>query len=307
MASNAPVSASVTLLTIAFIIVVALSGTLSPLLLQRSARRVRALFLLGDAFAAGILASAALVHLLPAAHDSFRKYVPNVEYPLAGMFALFGACAVYILDHIVTGNTEKSAKSSSAMLGYVLGATLSFHAFVEGVALGASVIRRALFASIFAAILVHKFFAALSLGFSLARMVHVDSTARTHALLMAVMFALVTPVGAFFGMVIVAQVLSKNLAQVVTAALAAISAGVFLYIALVELLEDAHGTAYESTINSSETIPLVTDSADGTHHHHSHAPSARADYETHRHSHSRLNAAVFLLSASAMSMLAIWT
>jgi zinc transporter ZupT len=113
-------------LCVLIIFMSALLGALTPVTLAAAGpagRRTRAKwFRVGNAFAAGFLASAALVHLLPDADRAFHVLFPDLVYPIASVFAVAGACAVLCLDialrHRAIGVVQDAAPDASGMICY---------------------------------------------------------------------------------------------------------------------------------------------------------------------------------------------
>jgi zinc transporter ZupT len=101
----------------------ALIGALAPLALAvgPSPPRVRTgWFRVGNAFAAGFLSSAALVHLLPDADHALAELYPTITYPIAPVLAVAGACAVLCLDILLRHRrvVQDAAPDSSGMICY---------------------------------------------------------------------------------------------------------------------------------------------------------------------------------------------
>lgn len=268
----------------------ALAGTLLPLLYKGISVRLARI---GNAFASGYLTSAALVHLLPSAHDSMHAALPNASFPYDGAASLAGAIIVYLVDICMRSRMHRKHRSgddthahpsyssisqlpqssSDALLlpprerrkaepiseeenisfsnvprhrtsiASALAATLSIHSIMEGVALGASVRHGRDFTILVTAILCHKLFAALTLGLALAAMTRemTESNETRRAMQIAIITALVfsslTPLGA-----VLATTLTNVSAGVKSPVALAITqcacAGVFLYVACVDLLAD---------------------------------------------------------------------
>lgn len=252
---SSSIAPPIALVAILLVFLSALAGALLPLYILAKSNPTTSLLRLGNSFAAGILSSAGLVHLLPSGDRALRSLFPHIRYPFAGPFALLGVAAVFLLDHLIRRNipptqpprqslliphpspSNPPISTVSATVTYILAAALSLHSLIEGLTLGASVIRTPQFLAVLSAIVAHKTFAAISLGTSLAGMVlsHPRRGVKTAAVITAVTFALLTPIGAAVGLAMV-RVLDERHGSVVSAALNCVSAGVFLYVAFVELL-----------------------------------------------------------------------
>ncbi len=258
--------------------VISLAGTLLPLVLARRLRS-NALFPLADSFAAGVLCSAAFIHLLPDANEILQQL--KVDYPIGGALAVAGATAVLVIDSC---STTPSPRHTT----YVLASALIVHALLEGLALGASALRRHTFAAILVAVLLHKAFAAMSLGAALAS---ADVPKRTITTV-AVVFAATTPASAISALALVRNILQPTQARIVSAVLTALSAGVFAYVALAELLQHR---AHAATSVAHSPLP---------------PPCAYGSVETNsapKRPNEQLRAGVFVFAAAVMSILALWT
>lgn len=274
------------LISLTAIFASALMGGLAPLLVSTpSARLMR----LGNSFAAGILASVALVHLLPAAHDAVLAARGPRPFPLDGAATLAGTCAVFLLDIVLRARTRPTMTSSedepllpskrNGHLGVaaVLAGSLCVHAIVEGLSLGAMLSDSRRFAMISAAVLAHKVFAALALGSSLAgaveKSVEGRQEAKRAALATAVLFACLTPLGALVGVLLVS--VAGFQATLGAALLNCVSAGVFVYVALVDLLAEELRAVSESRCEREADVGV--------------------------------RAGVFVVAAGAMTVLGVWT
>ena len=180
-------------------------------------------------FAAGVMIGAAFFHMLPeAVHQGGAQSLAVV--PL-------GFLALYILERFVLVHTcpepEEGCEVHGTMgLAAFLG--LSAHTVFAGVALGSSV-ATGLGGMVFLAVVAHKIPGSLSLA---SILVHEKrSPARVVAMLVAL--ALMVPVGAL------AYFALRGLFDVtrLTAGALAFSTGTFLYIALADLLPQAHKKA----------------------------------------------------------------
>lgn len=233
----------------------------------------------GNAFAAGFLTAAALVHLLPDAYEDMREAFPNMTFPFDGLLSLIGACAVFVVDVYARRAAPKlPVTNQSPTIANVLAATLSFHSLIEGFTLGASISNPASFAAMAAAILAHKFFAALTIGCSLSNAAMSGQLhAKRNALIICFAFSSVTPLGAAVGAAVM-EVLSRGYGLAFMAALTCLSAGVFLYVGFVELVAEEFRDVrccdgYQSL--GEDDLPQ--------------------------------RMAMFLLAAASMSALAVWT
>lgn len=182
--------------------------------------------------------------------------------------------------------SQKTRASTSPALPYVLAAALSLHSLVEGLTLGASILRSARFVAILAAIVAHKTFAAMSLGTSLTTIVTNSPgsrAARNAAMATAFGFAALTPVGALIGVAAVTNWLNSRNASIVSAGLNSLSAGIFVYVAFVEMLAEDFRCGEEGE------------------------PHGGGKRDNEQEDDAVQRALVFVASAAAMSLLAIWT
>lgn len=307
-AASVPLGFAAGCVTVLFF--VSLAGVLTPLLLSETHNSPR-LFFMSDAFAAGVLSSAAFVHLLPSATVRLSHFA----YPWAGLLALGGAATVHVVDVLTAGAHPKVGSRQPVRASLALAAALSVHAFLEGLALGASTLRSQSFGAILIAIALHKAFAALSLGAALSS----SGTEWWWATTLAFVFAGSTPIGALGGLALVHTALSPVEAKTASAALTAVSAGVFAYVAFAELLPitNSHEPAPETGAAADEFTSLRSNGiANGNANggtngtgallygavaspHGGTKPIVEAWDEIAR-------AVVFVAAAAAMSVLAIW-
>lgn len=282
-----PASGTMVALSIFAIFISALTGTLVPILFtQVSIRLTR----MGNAFASGFLTSAAIVHLMPSAHESMQRVLPHATFPYDGAATLAGAVVVYLIDVFLRSRVNRKQhdhghahadashstlpnvvptsyatlplldrdKASSVVaetdpafidhaphargisMASALMATLSVHSLMEGVTLGASKGHTAQFTVLLTAILCHKLFAALTLGLTLAAVARESHNSRRSmqlAILAALVFSSLTPIGAVLASV-ATTVSTSAQSPVAMAVIQCVCAGVFLYVACVDLLAD---------------------------------------------------------------------
>lgn len=158
-----------------------------------------------------LLLSTALLHLFP---SSFRlSFTP---YPFPALFLILGFLLLLVISRL-------PSKSSTTPLLFLL---FSFHAFLEGFTLSLS---PKLLIPLTLAILAHKFFAALALSASIS---HLPRSSHLWAVLI---FAALTPLGAVFALV--ADSVWDVEQGVFIPILNAVTAGAFMYVALVEMVD----------------------------------------------------------------------
>lgn len=265
---------------LASLFVVSLFAAVMPLALRQKLPPSHPFFRISDAFAAGVLVAAAMVHLLPDAAES----LPD-NFPFTEALAVVGAGLMYALD-VLTANTSSS---------YILATALGGHSVLEGLALGAAAGagRVALFSEVYLAIALHKAFAAFALGATLAA----DAIPKREASLICLAFAAASPVAAIAALIVVRYAVAAQQTGVVTGALTSLSAGVFLYIAFAELLHKRQncGAAGHVLPNSYGAINDPKD------------PSYRIAPDPLTRQDAVLRVSAFAVGAAGMSILAIWS
>jgi len=231
-----------------------LIGGLLPLKLRVKDR----LLSLGNTLSGGVFLSAGIAHMLPEAVEGFEKLDLQTKLPVAYIFCMLGMLGTFFVEKvIVTGrhshsvvlDMEASSEESPAanhhyhasmsrgivktdkngVVGnsWLLPFLLSIHSLVEGAALGIED-NIADTTNVLIAIIGHKMFAAFALGVNLAKNnVPSDKLAK-----MVFVFAVMTPLGILFGLMAMWNTNQDLLAECVKA----LSAGTFIYIALVEVI-----------------------------------------------------------------------
>ncbi len=177
---------------------------------------------LTNGFSAGLLITIALAHMLPEAN--LEK---NYLYAVTG-FGIF-----YLIEGLTRSgscaNTECEKEHKSG--GVIAFVGLSFHALVDGVAMGVGFgASTALGVLIAIAIMVHK----APMGFTLTGILNSKGLARVQILLLLIIFAFLTPLGALLSGLFITIKFS-----IIQSALA-FSGGTFLHISVSELLPDVH-------------------------------------------------------------------
>jgi zinc and cadmium transporter len=216
------------------ILLAALVGSSIPLLRPWPDAQFR--MMLG--FAAGILLGAAFLHMAP---DAFQIMGNGT-----GMYVLAGFLTLYIIEKYVAVHICEARECDVheiKTLGWAAFTGLSVHALVDGLALGSAVLLsagpglgesgpdRALGSIVFFAIFTHKGPAAMAL----ASILKGEGRETGRIFLMNVVFALMTPLGAFITLtsLLVLNVRALGIAT-------AVSVGAFLYISLSDLLPEVH-------------------------------------------------------------------
>jgi zinc and cadmium transporter len=216
------------------ILLAALLGSSIPLFRPWTDAQFR--MLLG--FAAGVLLGTAFLHMAP---DAFQIIGGGT-----GIFILAGFLGLYIIEKYVAVHICEARECDVhefKTLGVAAFIGLSVHALVDGLALGAAVLlsagigpeeagaHRALGTIVFFAIFAHKGPSAMAL----ASILKDEGRGTGQILLMNVIFALMTPLGAL--------VTLSSLLVLDTRALGiatAVSVGTFLHISLSDLLPEVH-------------------------------------------------------------------
>ena len=216
-------------------------GVSIPWILQTKAphERVRDL---GNAFSAGVLGGAGLIHLLDAAVTGFRAAAPGLTFPLAFVLAGGGFQLILLIEEVIVSHPEESGHSAhgaltrtdhgegAGALPFVLLLVLSIHSVIVGTALGA---QHALgtAAIVFAAVMAHKATAGFALGVAYQR---AGFTPR-QTLPEAALFASMTPLGILIGTGI-SSLTSSTGALWFESVFDSLGAGTFIYIATLDIL-----------------------------------------------------------------------
>jgi len=233
------------------ILVTGLGGGLLPLKLRVKDR----LLSLGNTLSGGVFLAAGIAHMFPEAVEGFEKLELETNLPLAYLFCMFGMLGTFFFEKVVvtgrhnhgaipiddpieeqTSNHLQSHNEASLSRGIVkteksnswlLPFLLSIHSLVEGAALGFED-TVADTTNVLIAIIGHKLFAAFALGVNLTK----NNVSSEKLIKMIVVFAIMTPLGILIGLMAMWNSSHNLMAEVVKA----ISAGTFIYIALVEVI-----------------------------------------------------------------------
>nr|GMD31462.1 zinc transporter 5-like [Ipomoea batatas] len=188
----------------------------------------RNLFFIIKAFAAGVILSTGFIHVLPDAFESLTspclKENPWGKFPFSGFVAMVAAIATLISEY------SKFVLSVEGMQVLELG--IIVHSVIIGIAVGASESPQTI-RPLVAALTFHQFFEGMGLGGCIAQ-----AKFKTRAVaIMAFFFSLTTPIGIAIGLGIT-NVYDENspTALIVEGILNSASAGILIYMALVDLL-----------------------------------------------------------------------
>uniref|UniRef100_A0A803QIQ2 Uncharacterized protein n=1 Tax=Cannabis sativa TaxID=3483 RepID=A0A803QIQ2_CANSA len=186
-------------------------------------------FFMIKAFAAGVILSTGFIHVLP---DAFEHLTSPClkgtawEFPFTGFVAMMSAIATLMVDAFATSYYKNSHFGGVLELGIVV------HSVIIGISLGASESPKTI-RPLVAALTFHQFFEGMGLGGCIAQ---AKFKARAVAI-MALFFSFTTPVGIAIGIGI-SNVYDENsnTALIVEGIFNAASAGILIYMSLVDLL-----------------------------------------------------------------------
>jgi len=229
--------------------VILLAGFLgggSPLWLGRTDRSER-LFSLGNAFAGGVFLAAGLIHMLPDAREEFVEF-QNINPDLVvSILSVSGFALVLFIEKVLLSSDSpdllsQSASGGSSLAAYALLLVLSVHSIIGGIALGTEEsATRALV--IFIAIIGHKGTAAFALMVNLLR----AQFQRREAIKLLIFFSLMSPAGIVLGSLL-STVLSGPAAHITIGGFDGIAGGTFLYVAVLDILEEEFARASDKGI-----------------------------------------------------------
>lgn len=221
------------ILAIIIIVISGLGGGLLPMRIGVSKLADR-LLPLGNAFSGGIFLGAGLIHLLPDAKENFGRFAGDIDFPLVFLVCGCGFLLVFFLEKVLLRGEDVGAMSGGrSVYPFVLTLVLSVHSLIAGAALG---LEKTLISSVvlFIAIIAHKSSAAFALGSSL-------SSARTPSarfIMVIIFFSCMTPLGIVIGTAF-SGLLTSNTAAGVEAVFDALAAGTFLYVSIIDIIEES--------------------------------------------------------------------
>ncbi|VVB07399.1 unnamed protein product [Arabis nemorensis] len=237
-------------------------GVLFPLLgkVFPSLRPETSFFFITKAFAAGVILSTGFMHVLPEAYVMLNSPCLTSEawdFPFTGFIAMVAAILTLSIDTFATSSFYKSHSKASRriadgedgveissestakiqvlrtrVIAQVLELGIIVHSVVIGISLGASQSPEAAKA-LFIALMFHQCFEGLGLGGCIAQ----GKFKCLSVTIMSMFFALTTPLGIALGMGIANSYdESSPMALIVQGVLNAASAGILIYMSLVDLL-----------------------------------------------------------------------
>ena len=204
---------------VSLIFVVAAVGGLVPMLWHEREEVLR-LFV---SFGAGVLLAAAFLHMLPEASELAGNWL--------GLSVLTGFVVMYVTEKFVMTHPCEADHCDYHHVGWSSFAGLTFHSFVDGVAIGSSSLVPQIGPVVAIAILFHKFPASMALSSVLLR----SGFSRVRAELAVIVFGLMVPIGAF-----VTHAVLGGFPDEVLGSLIAFSAGTFIHIATDDLMPEIH-------------------------------------------------------------------
>lgn len=270
---NASQAVTYKLVAIASILVSSAIGVCLPLLLKNvpALRPEKAIYFLIKAFAAGVILATGFLHILPDAYDSLKSPClsenPWGGFPFTGFIAMMAAILTLMMEAFATGYHRRSElrkaqpvngdeESDGDHAGHVHGSAfvlersnssdlirhrvvsqvlelgIVVHSVIIGISLGASESPKTI-KPLVAALSFHQFFEGMGLGGCISQAKYkIKAT-----IIMVLFFSLTTPTGIAVGLGI-SKIYDENspTALIVQGVLNSASAGILIYMALVDLL-----------------------------------------------------------------------
>ncbi|KAF5751349.1 ZIP metal ion transporter family [Tripterygium wilfordii] len=223
-------------------------------------------------FAAGVILSTSLVHVLPDAYDALSdchvaSHHPWKDFPFAGLVTLIGALLALLVDITATAHVEDSHRSpceykpigtpeelevkragelsrlekgeelvrlKQRLVSQVLEIGIIFHSIIIGVTMGMSQ-NVCTIRPLVAALSFHQIFEGMGLGGCIAQAGFSVGTVAY----MCFMFSVTTPVGIVLGMIVYSLTGyddSNPNALIMEGLLGSLSSGILIYMGLVDLI-----------------------------------------------------------------------
>lgn len=223
------------ILIIILIVLIAQAGAYLALKTKQS-RQSQLYLSLGNTFAAGIFLGAGLIHMLPDATEEFSTIVQS-DFPFAAFIASLGFLLILFIEKVLIGKPENqllvdTGGTKKTFSSYILLFILSIHSMIAGIALGTeNTISLSLIIAI--ALLAHKGSAAFALVVDMLK----HNFKNNVIMKITIFFSCMTPLGIVLG-TIIANILSGPMIELTIASFDALAAGTFIYIAIMEILND---------------------------------------------------------------------
>ncbi|GAV66583.1 Zip domain-containing protein [Cephalotus follicularis] len=260
------------LLSISIIFITSIIGISSPVLLARYFHGKPAYdkaILLIKCFAAGVILSTSLVHVLPEAFASLSdchvaSHHPWKDFPFSGLVTLVGALLALLVDITASAHVERGHRAASEykpiiggekvgdlervengseedlvrikqrLVSQVLEIGIIFHSVIIGVTMGMSQ-NKCTIRPLVAALAFHQIFEGLGLGGCIAQAGFSFGTVAY----MCFMFSVTTPMGILLGMIVYSLTGyddSNPNALIMEGLLGSLSSGILIYMGLVDLV-----------------------------------------------------------------------
>jgi zinc transporter 1/2/3 len=223
-------------LSIVLILIAGIFGGLFPIGKSIRGKSIRLVF--GNAFAGGVFLGAGFMHMLPDAQSNFTSLNLDYDFPFAPCIAGLGFMVVLFIDRVIIGrDSAESLSESKNKFPVILFLILAVHSIIADLSLGLeSAILSGL--AIFIAIIAHKGSASFALGVNMVKSeIHKKQIIRT-----IILFSIMTPIGVILGTIM--NQLENNQASVwFEAIFDSIASGTFLYIAILEIIDDVFGAS----------------------------------------------------------------
>ena len=223
-------------LKIAALVIIFLSGLFAGIMPLRIALSStgRRQMMWGNAFAGGVFLGAGLLHMLPDAQENFQTFAQNISFPFPILIAGVGFLFILMLEKttLTTFATTKNIPLKRNIYPFLLCFILSIHSIIAGMALGLETTLLSA-SAIFIAIIAHKGAAAFALGVTLKEN---GFSTKGHLFTIA-FFSLMTPLGVILG-TLFSQTMSGSNHAGLEALFDSLAAGTFLYIAIVDIIDD---------------------------------------------------------------------
>lgn len=174
-------------------------------------------------FCAGILLGAVFFHMLPEVSPLLGRKL--------GIPIIIGFLGIYVLEKFVMVHPCEEGACNYHKIGIAAYWGIGFHSLLDGVAIGAGSMLN-LSVVVLLAVTLHRFPAALALS---SILVKGGDFSRKKILISMFLFSLATPVGAVIALTVLKEMDSYPIGIAL-----AVSAGIFLYISIGDLLPTVH-------------------------------------------------------------------